>query len=228
MLFNADCLAVLPTLPKVDAVVTDPPYGVGFAEWDKERPDPRWLVEARRLAPSCAVHAVQGEIWDQPKPDWIMAWFMPGSVNRTKQGKFRHWEPVLVYGEEKAPVDARVFPPIGGDRNGHPCPKPDAIVRWLVQAFASLGESVLDPFMGSGTTGVACAQLGRRFVGIELEERYFEIACRRIEEAARQGKLFEPGPGPEQAALFPKVEGESGVVSRQAGRSRGSRESSTR
>jgi DNA modification methylase len=67
----------------------------------------------------------------------------------------------------------------------------------MVDAFTEPGDTVLDPFMGSGTTGVACAQLGRRFTGIELEPRYFDIACRRIEDAQRQGKLFEPEPQPE-------------------------------
>jgi len=71
------------------------------------------------------------------------------------------------------------------------------LVRYVIP-----GGVALDPFMGSGTTGVACAQLGRRFIGIEIEPRYFEIACRRIEDAQRQGKLFEAAPEPEQASLL--------------------------
>ena len=128
---------------------------------------------------------------------------MPGSVNRTKAGKFRHWEPVLVYGNECASVDSKVFPPIGGERNGHPCPKPLKISLWLVEGFAKPRQTVLDPFMGSGTTGVACVNLGRKFIGIEKEPRYFDIACKRIEEATRQGRLFEePAQKAEQCALF--------------------------
>lgn len=201
-LILGDCLEILPTLGKVDAVVTDPPYGVGFAEWDGSRPPDEWFAEIRRVSPSAAVHAVQGEIWGWPQPDWIMAWFMPGSVNRTKRGNFRHWEPVLVYGEERAVVDSRVFPPKGGERNGHPCPKPDAIARWLVRDFAREGETILDPFMGSGTTGVACAKLGRKFIGIEIHEPYFDIACKRIEEAYKQSDLFiEPPKKAEQLEL---------------------------
>jgi len=76
-------------------------------------------------------------------------------------------------------------------------------MRWAVEKASLCDETVLDPFMGSGTTGVACAQLGRRkFVGIEIEPRYFDIACKRIEDAQRQGKLFEPQPKAEQVDLL--------------------------
>lgn len=197
---------IMSRLPRVDAVVTDPPYGVGFAEWDGARPPDAFFDLIRKKAPTCAVHAVQGEIWGWPRPDWVMAWFMPGSVNRTRGGNFRHWEPVLVYGAERARVDSRVFPPIGGERCGHPCPKPDAIVRWLVGEFAEEGQTVLDPFMGSGTTGVACLSLGRKFVGIEIHEPYFDIACRRIEKEHRRGDFMRVDRGmtrTSQAALLP-------------------------
>jgi DNA modification methylase len=76
-------------------------------------------------------------------------------------------------------------------------------MEWLVNRGSLLGETVLDPFMGSGTTGVACAKLGRRFIGIEIEERYFEIACRRIEDAQRQPDMFvAPTPKAEQLGMF--------------------------
>lgn len=77
-----------------------------------------------------------------------------------------------------------------GERAGHPTQKPLWLMDRLVRALAAPGALVLDPFMGSGTTGVACANLGRRFVGIEIERRYFDVACRRIEDAQRQGRLI--------------------------------------
>jgi site-specific DNA-methyltransferase (adenine-specific)/modification methylase len=81
-----------------------------------------------------------------------------------------------------------------GENNGlreHPTQKPIALMRWCIeQARISAGGVVLDPYMGSGTTGVACVQLGNRFVGIEIEPKYFDIACRRIEQATRQGDLI--------------------------------------
>jgi site-specific DNA-methyltransferase (adenine-specific) len=87
-------------------------------------------------------------------------------------------------------------------RAAHPTQKPEELMRRLVIAAQ---ERVLDPFMGSGTTGVACIQTGRRFIGIEIEPRYFEIAVKRIEEAALQPRLFdaEPTPQPEQMELLP-------------------------
>lgn len=80
------------------------------------------------------------------------------------------------------------------ERHGeHPTEKPRRLMAEIIGDFTNDGETILDPFMGSGTTGVAAVQMGRDFIGIEREERYFEIACRRIEEAQRQGDLFLDG-----------------------------------
>jgi DNA modification methylase len=84
----------------------------------------------------------------------------------------------------------------------HPTQKPLKVMSWCLQ-FLPDAKTVLDPYMGSGTTGVACAQLGRKFIGIEIEPKYFDIACRRIEQAYAQGKLFDPAPPKqEQASMF--------------------------
>ena len=81
----------------------------------------------------------------------------------------------------------------------HPCPKPLAWMLWLVTRGSLPGHLVIDPFMGSGTTGVACVKLGRRFIGIEIYPHYFDIACRRIEDAYRQPDMFvERPPAPVQ------------------------------
>jgi site-specific DNA-methyltransferase (adenine-specific) len=90
--------------------------------------------------------------------------------------------------------------PKGSNDSGHPTGKPVALFADFVRDFTEHGETVLDPFMGSGTTGVACARLGRPFIGIEIEPRYFDIACRRIEEAQRQGDLFTSWPPAEDPA----------------------------
>lgn len=86
----------------------------------------------------------------------------------------------------------------------HMTEKPVALMKELVGLFSNQGDTVLDPFMGSGTTGVACVKLGRRFIGVELEAKYFDIACRRIEEAYRQPDMFvaPPAPKPVQKSLF--------------------------
>lgn len=103
-------------------------------------------------------------------------------------------------------MDSCVFPPIGGERCGHPCPKPDAITMWLVKEFSEDGQTILDPFMGSGTTGVACLRLGRKFIGIEIYEPYFDIAYRRIEKEYRRGDFMRSDRGmlkTMQTALLP-------------------------
>lgn len=71
----------------------------------------------------------------------------------------------------------------------HPSQKPVALMEWCIK-HAGEPQSILDPYMGSGTTGVACMNLGRSFIGIEREPKYFDIACRRIEDAQRQGRLI--------------------------------------
>ena len=77
------------------------------------------------------------------------------------------------------------------EKNGHPCPKPIGQMKWLVHRVSPFGdETVLDPFAGSGTTGVACMNLGRKFIGIEIEPKYFDISCERITNAQRQDRLF--------------------------------------
>lgn len=93
--------------------------------------------------------------------------------------------------------------PKSENTSGHPTGKPVALFQSFVDDFTDAGETILDPFMGSGTTGVACARLGRSFIGIELEPRYFDIACRRIEEAYRQPRLFaEPARKAVQESLL--------------------------
>jgi DNA modification methylase len=86
------------------------------------------------------------------------------------------------------------FERLGELKELHPCPKPLKFTQWAVNKASLEGETVLDPFMGIGTTGVACVYLQRKFVGIEIEETYFDVACKRIELAVKQGQFdFEEG-----------------------------------
>ena len=88
-----------------------------------------------------------------------------------------------------------------GERHLHPTQKPVELMLWCLEFFQH-SNTILDPFMGSGTTGVACARLGRRFIGIEIEPKYFDIACKRIEQAYRQPDLFIERPAkPVQEAM---------------------------
>ena len=191
-LYHGDCLEILPTLPKVDAVITDPPYGVGFATWDGEIP--KWFDEIRARCSVLAFTTAPTTLWDYPRPDWVAAYSRQGATTRNMRGGFCHWTPILIYGPAQLMVDFRAandkrahLQAIGDGRAEHPCPKPIEIAEWMC-GFG--GGVVADPFMGSGTTGVACANLGRKFIGIEIERKYFDIACERIDNAYRQKRMF--------------------------------------
>src|SRR5207244_1468137 len=116
-------------------------------------------------------------------PSWVMAWHKPAAMGRSAIG-FNNWEPIFVYGKAHRQVTdvvtAMILPDLSVE--GHPCPKP---LRWatsLVETFSLPGGLVLDPFMGSGTTVVAAKELGRRAIGIEIEERFCEMAIRRLSQ----------------------------------------------
>ncbi len=198
-LILADCRDVLPVLSGIDAVVTDPPYGVGFKyvshndtrigyeEFCKEWFD---LCQSKVTTILLTPGTNNVAMWSRLRPyRWILAWLKPGAMGNSPVGVC-NWEPVLMWGKgTRNKTDVFTAPIIPTKETGvHPCPKP---VNWAVEAILRVpGNVILDPFMGSGTTGVACARLGRRFIGIEIEPTYFDIARRRIEQAHRQGDLF--------------------------------------
>lgn len=189
-LHHGDCLDILKSLPdgSVDAVVTDPPYGLDFRgeAWDSFIP--KWIAEARRVAPIVIFTTAPTTLWDYPRPDWVCCWYREASNSRSQlRGGFNHWSPVVVYGKPKFPVDSKKLHAIQhAYPKGfpHPSPKPVALMEWLVGNACGGEATVLDPFMGSGTTGVACINTGRNFIGVEIDKGYFEISKRRIEEAA--------------------------------------------
>ena len=226
-LYLGDCLEILPTLPKVDAVVTDPPYGVnyegsvtkhgrngfGYASFD-DTPESieRICVPAVRAAMALARSGVMtpgnANAFKYDEPRSLGAIYYPSGANSGPWG-FVCSQPLFYYGKDPYLVNAlgsrpNAFTSVEATERdlGHPCPKPIGQVVWMVNRVSMAGETILDPFMGSGTTGVACAQLGRKFIGIEIEPKYFDIACKRIEAAYAQGKLFEPeAPAPVQGEL---------------------------
>lgn len=210
-LINADCREVLPTLERVDACVTDPPYGIGEAAgknksrgklavskdygndaWDDKPVDPdllklvmaagRWVVifggNYYAMPPaSCWL------VWDKENgasnfADCELAWTnLPKAVRRIRY----MWNGMLRAN--------------GEPRGDHPTQKPVGVMKWALGHLID-SHSVIDPFMGSGTTGVACASMGLKFTGIEREPKYFDAACRRIEDAYRQADLFIKQPAP--------------------------------
>jgi DNA modification methylase len=193
-LILGDCLEVMRTMPdkSVDAVITDPPYGVDFRgeSWDAFIPN--WIEEARRIAEVVIFTTGVTTLWDYPKPDWVNCWYREASNSRSKVGGFSHWSPVVIYGKPKFPVDSiKLHAIVNAYPHGfpHPSPKPIRLMEWLVTHGADKDATILDPFMGSGTTGVACVQTGRNFIGIEIDPTYYAIAEKRIKEAQAQMKL---------------------------------------
>ena len=205
-LYLGDCLEILPTLPKVDAVITDPPYGIGYSHGvgggklarstqfdhhpivNDDRPfDPApWLTFAKVIlwganhyasrlpdSPSWLTWDKRDGICSNDQADCEHAWSNLGGPARIK----RHlWNGMLKDSER-------------GITRVHPTQKPIAVMTWCIEQ-AGMPETILDPYMGSGTTGVACINLGRKFIGIEIEPKYFDIAVERITNAQRQERMF--------------------------------------
>ena len=229
-LYCGDCrewLAAAPSCFRVDAVVSDPPYGVnyegsvtkhgrngfGYASIDDTPENVEAIyVPAIRAAVSKARSAIitpgNANAFKYDEPRSIGAIYYPSGANSGPWG-FVCSQPLFYYGKDPYLMNALGSRPNAfstteaTDRAiNHPCPKPIKQVEWMVNRVSLPGETILDPFMGSGTTGVAAVKLGRRFIGIEIEPRYFDIACRRIEEATRQPDMFvEPAPTQETMAL---------------------------
>ena len=216
-LYCGDCMEILPTLDRVDAVITDPPYGLGelSGTTSKARARNAYLsfddteqniIDVVIPAIKISLELANGRglvtpgcrcLHLYPRARAIGGFYQPAAVGMSPWG-FAGFNPVLFYGKD--PRDGRGQTSVAttltekASTDEHPCAKPLGAMKWMVSKGALVGESILDPFMGSGTTGVAAIQLGRSFIGIEREERYFEIACRRIEQAVAQGQLFAPEP----------------------------------
>lgn len=214
-LYLGDCLEVLPTLGKFDLCLTDPPYGIGASTgvgkygvrkwggeadlgWDKAAPSDDLLAIV--LATSDRHIIWGGNYFKLPPSRCFFVWDKgAGFKGRSFAEAEMAWSSL--------DLNARTLtrdPLAAGDYRGkeHPTQKPVAVMEWCLAAAGS-PASVIDPFMGSGTTGVACVPLSAKFTGIERESKYFDIACRRIEEAYKQPRLFaEPQPQPKQEAFL--------------------------
>jgi len=213
-LILGDCLEVMPTLGKVDAVVTDPPYGIdiggaktiggagkitkateyGKHDWDKNglsqdqfdwiKKSDEWIIWGANHLADVVGKFPGALVWDKKCQNGWNDTFSDAEIAATNIIKntkcFRQlWVGALRTDE-------------GSTERFHPTQKPLALMKWCLSFVKS--HTILDPFMGSGTTGVVCAKMGRKFIGIELDEKYFDIACRRIEEAYRQPDLFVEQP----------------------------------
>ena len=201
-LYLGDCLEILPGLPKVDAVITDPPYGIkvctrsdggvgsissgskfyGYETWDHEPPPADLFQRLQVLAKSLIIWGGNyfplppsscWLVWDKGQRDFTFADGELAWTNLDKAVRFLTLPRAELVSEGKT----------------HPTQKPLRLMRWCIEQ-AGNPQTILDPFMGSGSTGVACMQMGRQFIGIEKEPKYFDIACKRIEQAQRQPDMF--------------------------------------
>lgn len=207
-LYLGDCLEVLPTLGRFDAIVTDPPYGIG-------------ITKSNRLAVS---RGLGGKTWDDAPitPETIMLLRAAAPVQIIWGGNYFELPPTrapIVWDKNNSGRDfadfemawtnldmvARrfVFRPMNMDGGKeHPTQKPIEVMNWCL-GFLAPRQRVIDPFMGSGTTGIACVKRGHVFTGIEIDSGYFDIACRRIEAALREPDLFIAPPKPaEQLSIL--------------------------
>ncbi len=265
-LYHGDCREVLPTLPNVDAVITDPPYAIGKAEWDTEFPD--WLFPlAAQVSPvlavmpgtwnllrcpervgdltyrwtlsaylkngmtrgavgysnwiPCLLYSAHNPLkWCPSFADWCEAnkvtrsdldriagtsdmggWWMSRLAHRSQIPSPEQWERLRLALQPPAEFDRLVYASVHisdgdsrefaigtDDKPDHPSPKPLSVMQWIMGRIKS--KTVCDSFMGSGTTGVAAMEMGKQFIGIEKERKYFDIACERIERAQQQLKLW--------------------------------------
>lgn len=205
-----DCLEYMKSMPdkSVDAVITDPPYGIGFDYGDAYDDNPNNYAEmmrcvidnANRVCPMGIKSFWQalpnirkwGEWFDF---DYRMIAICKGFVQFRPTDIQWSFDPVIFWG--KSNKEPSVYykdyfiqskAPFGANRPhvNHPCPRPLEAMIYLVEIFSNPGDTIFDPFMGSGTTGVACVQLGRNFIGCEIDPTYYAIAEKRIKQAQMQ------------------------------------------
>jgi DNA modification methylase len=191
VLYNADALEVLPTLGKVDAVVTDPPY-------------PDFLTEKFAYCEEVVTSALTSRdchqfVFWSATAHWPLDFSAVHIWHKPNGQSYKHYERIF---ERNGGISCKVFRTAAILPNyvqyaaecvDHPTQKPLRLVRSLAQ---NTDGTILDPFMGSGTTLVACAKLGRKGIGIEIEPKYFDIACRRVEQAYKQPDFFIERPKP--------------------------------
>lgn len=227
-LYLGDCMDILPTLGKVDAVVTDPPYGIAYAHSGYHdgrigntkaanlrgcppvRGDNKPFDPAPLIAFSDNVLMFGADHFFSRLPD-SGRWLAFDKLNgMTPWDSFSDVEFAWHSQDKAARIFSMKWKGLACDKTEesglrqHTTQKPIRLMRWCIdQCGLQAGDVVIDPYMGSGTTGIAAAQMGLSFIGIELEPKYFDIACRRIERAYAQGRLFEPEQRkPEQVELL--------------------------
>jgi DNA modification methylase len=213
-LYLGDCMDILRTLDKVDAVITDPPYGISRAGqqetftknqkhkrkhfedlgWDDGRPSKELFDLMLKSADKCLIWG--GNYFADMLPA-TMGWLY---WDKGQKGLSMSDGELAWTSEQKAlrSIVVNRSSLVGSE---HPTQKPIQVMTWSIDQLGN-SQLILDPFMGSGTTGVAAIQMGRKFIGIEREPKYFDIACKRIEQASKQVDMFIEPPKQEQVSFL--------------------------
>jgi len=236
-LYLGDCLEILPTLDKVDAVITDIPYGTTQCEWDRVVDSAKLAEEIKKIGAGAFIttssqpftSVLISDLIKYYKYSWVWDKGLSGNIFLSKTQPMKIHEDINVFGlnsikynpiktaqavrkirnngmndsafgsfgayagsetDELNPKTILYFPNTDRKSIQHPTQKPTALYEYLTLTYSDSGYVICDPFMGSGTTGVACMNLGRKFIGIEIEPKYFDIACERIDQAQRQQRMF--------------------------------------
>lgn len=207
-LYLGDCLDVLPEVGKVDAVVTDPPYGLGrkmqggtwgakdemsgFLQWDLEAKQ-EWVDALLSLSVPTIIWG--GNYFAVPAARCWLLWNKINAVPTMADAE-------MAWTNLDRPAK-RFDAPVGRVDYGHPTSKPLPLMQWCL-SFVPKARTILDPFMGSGTTAEACVKAGKQFVGVELSEKYFDTSCERIRKAYEQPDMFIAAPAskPEQLSIL--------------------------
>ena len=195
-LYLGDCHDILPTLGKVDAVVTDPPFGVGnfvqttgnvrgeAVQWNNETPSADLFCHLREISSHRIIWGANFFNCFEPNGGaliWIKNQPMP-NFSKAEIASCSHLK--------KTELINLTWTNFVNDKvTSHPCERPVGLYRWCID-YLPYCDTILDPFFGSGSCGVAAVQMGRKFIGIEREPKYFDIAAKRIEDAQRQGDMF--------------------------------------
>jgi DNA modification methylase len=202
-IIHGDCREILPQLDvKVDLVLTDPPYlakniGVHEKVYSTESAMPtdpiaydqfcqEWFNLANKICDRIVLTPGTRSIWRYPAAKWVLCWHKPGAVNYSAFGGFNIWEPILCYGDfgkgrhfVEDYISSVNLNLSKGIESNHPCPKNPSVWDWLVINSSNVNDLILDPFLGSGTTCYCAKKLNRYSIGIEIEEKYCEIAAKR-------------------------------------------------
>jgi DNA modification methylase len=210
-LYLGDCRSILPTLGNVDAVVTDPPYGISVPDKRRGGSVESWDTDTCedlvQIAVGKAAKAVVfgGNYYSLPPSRGWFVWDKLISDGLNLAHAELAWTNIDIGVRLKRHLWSGPFREGGEERHGHPTQKPLGVMRWCIEQIPSPAKTILDPFMGSGTTGVAAVKLGRKFIGIEIEPKYFDIACRRISEALKQPDMFIEKPKPATQVSFAEL-----------------------